>query len=368
MRVDEELRRMQKQIKALKADRYQIRIFAIVLMLPMLFSVISQVPRAMAQTSTEISIDPSFAALKIGDGLTITVNVANVQGLFGWQVALKYNGTILNCTGVWIPDDDVFAGETVFRPEPLLGVDTHDGLSYIYLGNSLISAPVAVTGGVLFKANFTSVVDGTTTLLIATKSEPVYSTTSSWDIYYTALVDYSINLLPFTAASCSVSSGEVHVKPVAAFSILTPVIDNSTHYVMNGHRPSSGITYVQSYVSYVNVFNASASHTSDPNRTIALYVWNFGDGNVTETTSPVVTHVYSQTGPEVVTLKVADNGNPPDTSDIVSQAIVLGLVLDYVNWMPLLYVVLAIIAIVIVVSVARRIIEHHERQRQSQVL
>ena len=357
---------MQKQIKALKADRYPTRIFAIVLMLLMLFSVILQDSRAMAQTSTEISIDPSSAALKIGDSLTITVNVANVPELYAWQVALKYNGTVLNCTGVWIPDDDVFAGKTGFRPEPLLGVDTHDGLSYIFLGNTLISAPVAVTSGVLFKANFTAVVDGTTTLVIATKSEPVYSTNTSWDIFYTALVDYSMKLLPFTATSCSVSSGEFHVKPVAAFSILTPVIDNSTHYVMNGHPPSSGITYRQSYVSYVNVFNASASHTSDPNRTIALYVWNFGDGNVTETTSPVVTHVYNQTGPEIVTLKVTDNGNPPDTSDIVFQAIVLGLVLDYVNWMPLLYVVLAIIAIVIVVSVARRNIKHHERPRDSQ--
>jgi PKD repeat protein len=52
-------------------------------------------------------------------------------------------------------------------------------------------------------------------------------------------------------------------------------------------------------------FNASASY--DPDGSITSYQWDFGDGNVTTVTDPVITHVYAECGNYTVTLTVTDN-------------------------------------------------------------
>ena len=55
-------------------------------------------------------------------------------------------------------------------------------------------------------------------------------------------------------------------------------------------------------------FDASASH--DPDGSIVSYRWDFGDGNVTTVTNPIITHVYLTAASTVnytVTLTVTDN-------------------------------------------------------------
>ncbi|WP_169336372.1 NosD domain-containing protein [Archaeoglobus sulfaticallidus] len=52
-------------------------------------------------------------------------------------------------------------------------------------------------------------------------------------------------------------------------------------------------------------FNASLSY--DPDGFIVDYTWNFGDGNITTTNQPIITHVYSSSGNYTVTLTVIDN-------------------------------------------------------------
>jgi len=55
-------------------------------------------------------------------------------------------------------------------------------------------------------------------------------------------------------------------------------------------------------------FNASASY--DPDGNIVSYKWDFGDGNITTVTNPIITHVYTTAGSTVnytVTLTVTDN-------------------------------------------------------------
>jgi PKD repeat protein len=63
-------------------------------------------------------------------------------------------------------------------------------------------------------------------------------------------------------------------------------------------------------------FDASASvlgwnGTMHPS--IVLYTWDFGDGNTTATTVPVVYHAYSQKGNRTVTLTVTDAGGRTDS-------------------------------------------------------
>ena len=353
---------MQKKIKALRMKESLVSLSVVALNLLMVFSMILEAPSAKAQTGPQISVDPSFAALEIGDNLTMTVKLANVPELYAWQIALKYNGTVLNLTGLSIPADSVFSGQTDIEPDPVFGTDVVDGLSYIYVAASLIIAPVSVTSGVLFKANFTVLASGSTALMIAEKSAPVrFSAAQIWNVYFTTLLDYSTTQLTFTATSGSVSTGIVQVKPVAVFSVTTPEVDNVTHYVLHGHPFSTGVSHIQSYQGYVTVFNASASYSPNPNNTIATYTWDFDEGNITVTSSPVIEHVFHKTGQLIVTLQVTDNNNPPEVSDIDSQPMLIGMVLDYVNWTPLYYIVIAAIVIIVAVTVAPRILRHQKK-------
>ncbi len=58
---------------------------------------------------------------------------------------------------------------------------------------------------------------------------------------------------------------------------------------------------------YPVIFNATSS--SDPDGTITLYVWDFGDGTTNSTTAPVISHTYDSTNTYTVTLTVTDDQN-----------------------------------------------------------
>ena len=58
-------------------------------------------------------------------------------------------------------------------------------------------------------------------------------------------------------------------------------------------------------VNQAIIFNASNSH--DPDGYIANYEWDFGDGNIINTTTPIITHSYQLAGNYNVTLTVTDN-------------------------------------------------------------
>jgi len=65
----------------------------------------------------------------------------------------------------------------------------------------------------------------------------------------------------------------------------------------------------------VITFNASDSY--DPDGVIISYQWNFGDGNITTVTNPIITHVYADNGTYTVTLTVIDNDNATESiSDV----------------------------------------------------
>jgi hypothetical protein len=79
------------------------------------------------------------------------VNLTNAQNLFAWQIVLEYNATGLNLTGIWIPDDNVFAGHAI-----LVGGPVNDS-SHAMIGAALYDGDVVPTvdNGVLCMANFT---------------------------------------------------------------------------------------------------------------------------------------------------------------------------------------------------------------------
>jgi PKD repeat protein len=73
------------------------------------------------------------------------------------------------------------------------------------------------------------------------------------------------------------------------------------------------------YAPFTLTFNASTSlpgFNGTHNKPITSYAWNFGDGNVTTRTTPIITHTYSSNGTYIVTLKVTDSTGLFDTTSI----------------------------------------------------
>jgi len=144
------------------------------------------VQRTMADstpTSTFV-INPAFERLGVNDSFTITVNLTNAQNLFSWQIVLKYNGTALNMTGLWVPDDNVFAGHewNLLGPIVPFYVDAIDGSSSGVVAAYLLDGDVvtSVDSGVLCCANFTVINAGQSLVEIATESNPLHEYGSPW--------------------------------------------------------------------------------------------------------------------------------------------------------------------------------------------
>jgi hypothetical protein len=150
------------------------------------------------QPDTEILISPEILQVGIYENETITMNITNVSDLFLWQVALKYNGTLVKCTGAWLPDDNVFAGKPNQPGEPVFGIDYVDGMAYVLYGVTLFgSDSVNVASGILCKLNFTGILHGQTPLLIATKENPIRFNPPPSVAFYSSLFNWDLAEMPF---------------------------------------------------------------------------------------------------------------------------------------------------------------------------
>jgi len=78
-------------------------------------------------------------------------------------------------------------------------------------------------------------------------------------------------------------------------------------YVVDSSPPLANFNVIQkSIVGHTLIFNASKS--SDISG-ITKYTWDFGDGNITTSTEPYITHVYLHPGVYIVNLAVTDGAN-----------------------------------------------------------
>ena len=99
--------------------------------------------------------------------------------------------------------------------------------------------------------------------------------------------------------------------------------DQATATLYVSQRPVASFTFSPSdpLVHEVVTFNASAS-TPDGG-VLVSYTWDFGDGNITSTSDPIVTHAYSTYGTYTVTLNVTDSEGKWDATSktIVVEAV-----------------------------------------------
>jgi PKD repeat protein len=90
----------------------------------------------------------------------------------------------------------------------------------------------------------------------------------------------------------------------------------------------------QPYVFEEIIFNASTSTTSVG--TITDYVWDFGDGNTTTTTDPIITYSYDLEGNYTVTLTILTSiGQNATTSKLITILPICGPTAEF-TWSPLL--------------------------------
>jgi PKD repeat protein len=71
--------------------------------------------------------------------------------------------------------------------------------------------------------------------------------------------------------------------------------------------PIASFTYSPEKPVINQTITFNASNSSDPDGNITKYDWNFGDGNITNTTEAIINHTYSLAGDYIVNLTVTDN-------------------------------------------------------------
>jgi len=347
-----------------------------ILCVMILFGLNVHLPPVSAQPLPEILLSPSVANISINETFTMTVNLTDFSyQLFSYQVVFKYNQTVLNMTGVTFPANNVFAGQTVVVLPTPTGVDSVDGLAFVMPGQSLEGlTAVTVTNNLLFTVNFTAIGTGDATITACTIDNPAHTLMGSiTEDEYTIVMDSNLNeYTEFTPTYTTVISGVANAAPIAFFTISSAQpTGGSKELLLYGNAPIGASHYLECWIGLPVYFNASGSIA--PTGNITEYVWNFGDGNTTvvhATGAPsdsLMTHVYAGVGPFYINLTVVSMGTAGSHSIAslpFTYAVVVGLALPYFDWTPFLYTVAGLVVAVIVISIARSVVQRVRRREK----
>jgi len=218
--------------------------------------------------------------------------------LIGFDVQMSWNPSVLNLTGytVTIPWNDF---QNPVPPSPYAGVLY---AQIFELANETYPAgnfTMAVPGTMLWRGyssmNFTTPFNGNGTILTTTFN----------------VIGVGSSLLTLTSAALSDNQGH-------------PLLcHKSNGYFNTPGTPVADFTFSPD-VGVVNktvIFNASASY-SPLGYSIANYAWNFGDGNVTTVTDPVIYHTYTAKLEASVSLTVADTNGTSSSPKSVTFIVV----------------------------------------------
>jgi hypothetical protein len=81
---------------------------------------IQKIPITNAAESTTIYVAPKNSYPAIGGSFNVTIRIDNVTNLNAWQIGLTFNPIVLECTGVFIPVNNLFAGYATINPLPAI--------------------------------------------------------------------------------------------------------------------------------------------------------------------------------------------------------------------------------------------------------
>jgi len=295
-------------------------------------------------------------------GYNFTVDVflyGAINNLAAYQAYVTFNNTILTCTAAWIPENNqsfVFYGQMIVPVSDIVNSESYA------LAGAVSFTPVNVAeSGLLCKFNFTarrigstqitllkgpdtsflldpdnirlgpSTVEGFTVTILASLSPPVASfsfspkaPTANHTITFDASGSYDPDGGNITNYRWDFDDGtpvtDVNVSTIThsythngLYSVNLTVTDdegNMTSVVTDvpvGTAPVAAFTFTPTTVAIDQPVTFNATGSSDVDGTIASYGWNFGDGNTTTVTNPIIIHSYSSNGLKAVKLTVTDN-------------------------------------------------------------
>ncbi|MGB9778521.1 MAG: hypothetical protein ACPLW8_03865 [Candidatus Bathyarchaeales archaeon] len=199
-----------------------------------------QLMKSVNAQQTVLKVDPS--SVTVGSegtpiteqNITITIKVDNVQNLFGWQIVLYYNSSVLRTKASYVvlPPDHVFSGRQIaVNTDPILGTDQNG--AYI-MKNVIIAGgePTFYGSGKLLQITFTTVGNLGISPLLFSKGDNVNGSVNGY--YSTYLQDYpDLNEIPAYAVEGSV---EVKGIPPGAKEPSVITINSDTYLVYVGHN------------------------------------------------------------------------------------------------------------------------------------
>jgi hypothetical protein len=139
---------------------------------PLTFNKVSGLLEEYATMRIENPIDQSlkfeFNATEypVGSVFTVDFYIKDVTDMYGWQIYISWNISIINFTGGWFPDNHIFKtaeDDGAILISAMQFIEESQGMGYVkagmvtmYFGNDPPYYPVSVSGkGLLCKMNFT---------------------------------------------------------------------------------------------------------------------------------------------------------------------------------------------------------------------
>jgi PKD repeat protein len=267
--------RKRKEVKRMNLNKATIVIVLTLFLTSTLFNIVPAAVQAPEPPiMTTFKVEPSTSTGGIGDPVPIAVNVYDAEDLWGWQVYMSWDPTVLGFTALTFGD---------------FLADQPDGTSQMdYVSDGWLMASettfgtypgVTADSGWLMSVDFEVVGEGETAIDI--DSEYTFWQDSALEVYGDEPDEMIKENGYFT-------TGAAPEPPVASFTF-------------SPSSPDVGETVT---------FDASGSF--DPDGTIVSWDWDFGDG--ASDSGEVVTHAYSAAGTYTVTLMVTDDDDLADTA------------------------------------------------------
>ena len=142
---------------------------SLILLLLMSMTIIAT-PHARSAETAVLYVNPKHSYSIEGQSHLININIANVTNLNLWQIKLTFDPTILNCTQVTVPEDNIFKGHDIFWPPP--DINNTAGFLRAFCA---ISGTEGVTGsGTLCQIEFKCLTTGTSSLNFVDKTTQTY--------------------------------------------------------------------------------------------------------------------------------------------------------------------------------------------------
>jgi PKD repeat protein len=242
---------------------------------------------------SSLTLGNPYSPMPVG-GYKFTVNVTleNVDGLFDYEVAVKYNASTVNCTDATINKlDPTYVFYQIPGGSILVPTYFNTNPSYVAIGASALTSTASVSSPrLLCQLSFAALRIGTWSLefiLVPPTLNDQSTFIQKLDSGYFQPYD-----VPFSAVNLTVTVEGELVAPVAGFT-----------FEPDQPEPLQNVT-----------FDASASYSVDG--TIVSYTWDFGDGSSETSVNPMVEHSFLG-GVFSVTLTVVDDYGLFDSTEKV---------------------------------------------------